>query len=1058
MAFFERRYQLLDKLGAGGMGEVWRAHDRLLKRDVALKRVSIAVSALSFGQDHTTGDPRAALAREFRVLASLRHPHIVSVLDYGFEQEQPYYTMSLYEGAQTLEQAHEHPLDLRLNLLSQVLQALVYLHRHGIIHRDLKPANVLIDQGNARLVDFGLAHTSAERSATGGVSGTLAYIAPEVLRGHAPSPASDLYAVGVILYELLTGKHPFHTRDTVTFIQQILTEAPDLQQVEAPPALIKCLGRLLAKEPRHRPADALSALHELHQALQRPLPQENAAQREAFLQAARFVGRERELQQLSQALEQSQEGQGGVWLVGGEAGVGKSRLLEEMRARALVRGISVYQGSARADGVAYQLWREVVRASVLAQDVTPFDAGILSEIAPDIDSLMGIQPEVPPSLPPAQQMRRIFSALARLLRALPTPTLILLEDLQWDSGEGIDLLSRLPSVVDHSRIVIIASYRHDERPELIQHVQGAHLIKLSRFDQQSISDLSQSMLGVAGTQTQVLDLLRRETEGNAFFIVEVVRALAEEVGGIEQIGSRTLPPQVFTGGIQRILQRRLSKVPPEARDWLNLCAVLGRNLDFKLVERHDAWLYACAESAVLEVYDEQWRFTHDKLREQLVYDLPPEQSQRLHLSAAQALEQVYGAEGGYVLAILEHYRQAEDADGLARYGLQAGEHLAQRGNFPAAQVILEQTLSLMQEPLERADVLLALGHVRLRQSDYQQANMAYQDALAWSEQENDARRMTRALMGMSEVAKWRDDFNKLMRLQRRGIAAARTVNDLGAIAHHTANLGIVARAQGNYAEEIRHQQEALALYQDLNEVSGIAHCLDNLGIAYRSLGDYAQALHYQSQAYALCESVGDIWGMARALNGMGYIQRLQGHLERAEQHYLESIQRFRDTGDRWGVASGHNGLAYIYLQMGNYVRAEHFFITSEGMCQTINDLWGVAVCQNGRGHVRMRLGDQAGAEAHYIQAIKMGVEIPVIAVILEGLVGYAGILIARQNYQAAALLLGCATQHPAVSDDVRQFAAPYLDLLKQAFAEAEVYLKQGALLPLQDLAHEVIRA
>ena len=151
-----KRYERLGRLGAGAMGTVYRVRDRLTRAEVALKQVKVADDNADGGMWATQDDPRMALANEFQTLASLRHPHIISVLDYGFdERSRPYFTMTLLNEPQTLmEAAEDVPLTHQVKLLVQLLQALAYIHRRGIVHRDLKPSNVLVrDQ---QPVDFGM--------------------------------------------------------------------------------------------------------------------------------------------------------------------------------------------------------------------------------------------------------------------------------------------------------------------------------------------------------------------------------------------------------------------------------------------------------------------------------------------------------------------------------------------------------------------------------------------------------------------------------------------------------------------------------------------------------------------------------------------------------------------------------------------------------------------------------------------------------------------------------------------------------------------------------------
>ena len=185
-------YVLLDRLGQGGMGTVYRALNRLTGQTVALKLVgSHQHGSSSEEDDDAARTPKMALVREFQTLSSLHHPNLVEVLSYGIdEQSGPYFTMELLEKPQTiLEAAQGKSTEGKVALFSQLLRSLIYVHRRGVLHRDLKPSNVLCVEDQVKLLDFGI---STKHATAMEMAGTPEYMAPELLVGQPPSVASEL--------------------------------------------------------------------------------------------------------------------------------------------------------------------------------------------------------------------------------------------------------------------------------------------------------------------------------------------------------------------------------------------------------------------------------------------------------------------------------------------------------------------------------------------------------------------------------------------------------------------------------------------------------------------------------------------------------------------------------------------------------------------------------------------------------------------------------------------------------------------------------------------------
>jgi eukaryotic-like serine/threonine-protein kinase len=250
------RYRMEALLAAGGMGEVWAARDLLLDRAVAVKVLGGALA----------GDGRAAerLRREARAAAGLDHPNIARVLDLGEHDGRPYLVMELLEGesvAARIDRAGPLPAAEAARIVAAVADALEAAHQAGVVHRDVKPGNVfLTTSGEVKVLDFGIARSAHDTAlTTGDLLGTAAYLAPERVLGDRATPAADIYALGVVLYELLAGHRPFAGDSEVELaMAHVNADPPLLDEVAsaAPPSLVAACHQALAKDPASRPASA----------------------------------------------------------------------------------------------------------------------------------------------------------------------------------------------------------------------------------------------------------------------------------------------------------------------------------------------------------------------------------------------------------------------------------------------------------------------------------------------------------------------------------------------------------------------------------------------------------------------------------------------------------------------------------------------------------------------------------------------------------------------------------------------------------------------------------
>ena len=733
VSFAAGRYEVRRFLGEGGLKRVYQAYDRALDRDVAVATIK-------------TEDLDAAglerVRREAQAMGRLgNHPHIVTVYDIGEEDGRPFIVSQYMPGGSVdalVEGAAEHrlPVAEAVRIADEVCQALEHAHRQGIVHRDIKPANIWLgEDGRTRLGDFGLAAVAAspDRSRLtkeGMMVGTVAYMAPEQALGQEVDARADLYSLGALLYELLTGRPPFVGPDAVSVISQQIN-TPPMAPWWHNPAVPKELGgvvlELLAKTPEERPAGAAEVRRRLTEALtstaptggdQVPETPPSPVERHQTARlnpVSRFAGRADELRDLKRAVESALGGRGGLVMVSGEPGIGKTRLAEEACAYARLGGAQVLAGHSyeAESSVPYTPFIEAIRTYVAGRpaDAVRDELGdAASEVAKLVSEIRDVVPGLPATSRPAgeEERYRLFESVCSFLvsASRSIPIVLLLDNLHWADVPSLRLLEHLSRRLADSRLLVIGTYRDIELSR--RHPLAAALVELRREPSfqlivlrgLSLSEVQDFLEGITERQLEPSEqplaaAFYGETEGNPYFLEEIVRHMLDTggafwEGGRWQLNQVSIESLAIPEGIRALVDRRLSRLTETATDVLTKAAVVGPQFDFAVLEHmtglHEDDLLLAAEAALeaqlLEPATARhghafYRFTHAVIRQSLYEGLSLPRRQRLHRGAAEAIEAVYARNlGPHLPALALHYRQAGDAADPARavdYSIQAGD-------------------------------------------------------------------------------------------------------------------------------------------------------------------------------------------------------------------------------------------------------------------------------------------------------------------------------------------------------------------------------------------------
>jgi eukaryotic-like serine/threonine-protein kinase len=726
------RFELLEVLGRGGMGVVYKARDRRTGQVVALKEMrQVSPEALY------------RFKKEFRSRADRTHENLVSLYELFAEGDEWYFTMELVEGVDfTSYVRHGHdrhavrssprPADAaaieRLRgALRQLAAGVAAIHEAGQMHRDLKPGNVLVAAaGRVVVLDFGLVaeldRSSSLNSTEGRLLGTVPYMAPEQAAGRSLTPAADWYSVGVILYESLTGRLPFdgNAYEVLQAKQNNDPRPPQEHVPDVPDDLTSLCMQLLSRDPTQRPVG-----EEIFRGLEyRPLEKITAPpvrRAESLL-----VGREPHLAALADAFAEVRRGTPVVVLLSGHSGAGKSalaqRFLDGIRksgAVMILEGQCFEQESVpykAFDGVVDALSRQLGRLTLTERDaVLPRDVASLLRIFPVLHRVIEARREC--EIADVQEVRRrAFAGLRELLARLgDRQTLVLcIDDLQWGDADSAALLKELLQPPDPPILLLLGCYRSEE-PEA-----GPFLRKLADLRRQMESAIAWRELAVnaltahearalavcllgtreaAGTEGE---LIARESGGNPFFIHELTRAALHSDGRLN-----------VSLSLDRFLWERIQSLPEGIRDLLTVIATavrpIGRVAACQAAVQGSDTLAALAElrsqRLVRGVGAEEEDILapyHDRVRETVGARLAPALSRDVHRRLAHTLEAA-GRADPETLAV--HFHGAGDAQRAAGYYARAADMAVDALAFDQAARLFRQALELSPGGAEHEQML-----------------------------------------------------------------------------------------------------------------------------------------------------------------------------------------------------------------------------------------------------------------------------------------------------------------------------------------------------------------
>ena len=949
------RYEVIRRLGEGGMGEVYAAR-RIALGDIVSIKVLLS--------DRMSDESRAHLLTEARAAAHIRHPNVVQVFDFGDRDgASPYIVMEYLEGPTLGEQlaaSGRFAPDRALQILAGVCAAVEAGHRRGVIHRDLKPANVMLaatDDGEevVKVLDFGVAFVSDPRLSGEHINpriqvvGTPHYMSPEQAVGKAVSPASDVFSLGVLLYEMVTGQVPFDGESTVDVLLAVMHEThrdPNELVPSLPMEIGDAIAEALSKDPNVRPsavdlarragavqllpASARDSSTGVAPATSNKIAstiRRRVTQNEPHIKA--FAGRTAERTRLKDALRAAAAGESKITLITGDAGSGKTRLAEELAGYLTRREVTV-------------LWGRFFDYE--GSQPPPYEAFV--SMAGDSDVVQRVVSD--PMISAEGERWRVFAEVADAFaaRAAARPLVLVFDDVQWASRLDLELIEHLYRSLAAHPTLVIATARADaiaptSGTELARWVAALarrrvhSMVALQPLSQDEIRRWLERAFVPLRIRPRDLARLHQATGGSPYYLVETVRhLLANETIALDENGWAfgSLDGVTWPDTIKSLLEARLAGVERNIREALEVAAVIGNEFRFDSLQLalgvDEEPLEALLDAAVAKRFitergvspGNDYRFGDPGMRRVLYDAISGRRRARAHLKVVSALQRVHNADNDRLAHVFAyHYHALSNWQRALTLGLRAAEQALEHHDIDRAGSALHRAREARAALLDAftpppaddtAKLDLLMGTLHVREGDFEQAVDALQDLTGLHAQ----LMLVEAKQGLGELTEAavlaRDIAGRALQWGDRGVALDAQIR----AATLTSRLGDIRQA----AAQLR------AMLDDIRDDDPPAlRCQlhRHYGWQLLKLGAFDEALRHADHALQMARAAGDMLSEYGANAAKASVYGESGDYDRALVLQLRGLEMSRRMCLRRREAIDIANASECYYEMGRYDQA-----------------------------------------------------------------------------------------------------------------------------------------
>ncbi|MBN2385280.1 sigma 54-interacting transcriptional regulator [bacterium] len=1033
----DNRYEVHELLGQGNWGEVYRVIDLSNDQPKALKIIKNLDRAAV---------PAALLKEEFRRLIRLQHPHIVTVHDFNvWDGRLPFFTMEYMPGGplKLNKAAYQEPLIKEI--LIRICLALQYIHTQGYIHGDLKPENLLLgdcslDQWSVdqvlplKVSDFSFAEIDqvGQDNSTRPLTGTLLYLAPEKFFNLPPDNRSDLYSLGVLLYQLATGSYPHQAKTVSEYIHTLLHQHP------TPPTRLNShisekmefiILTLLEKEPLKRFQSAREILHLLGRS-----PEGSA--KKALVELSRssvindiFIGRDQELTTINDLLVKTEQGTGHILFLYGEAGLGRSRLVREMKISAQLHAFKTVlttcgPGSASSFKPLKDILLQLGFSKYLGQG--SLEPEMVKHLLAFMDRETSGKPDLSndkeeAGLETSIRLNTLFEELFRFIELLCSrvdseqtdsefvrdnqPVLLVIEDLHHGQAALLQFCEFLARNLEHVPVFLCVTFCDDDlirakgeelHPLLaLMDQQGraenCTALRLARMSLEETSQMVTNILEVSTEPRALVTKIHELSGGNPLHVQELLHFMLENrILSFERGNWRISDKDAFRevpSQLRLVLEARYERLSELSKAVLQKASFLPEHFYFSdleqltgqaptiLAELLDDFCAAKIMERIKQTNELMFRFAHPLFRQLIFFKTLVDDKVDIHRQTAFILEKhVNQGKPGLAGLLSFHFQAASEREKAYVYAMQAADYAKAQYSFEEEVVYLEQARSLRgpDNNDSKGEILLEqLAEAYLRTNRLNKASALLRELFNNSLFLKDHARIGRFARNLAKTFEIRGDY----RVACEVLSQALEGSDPTEISPQTIEL---KSTLGWMHSLLKEYKKAQAICSDaLNDAKAIksedlmAKTYLTLGKIAEAYGNYQSAEKQFSKALQLNQSLKDERGIAASLNNLGTLADKIGNAQKAIAYHEKGLALVRKHYDINGEANALVNLGSAHALQGNWSVSLSYFQHALDIFKRLGNLQAQSVMHHNLGELFLRMGEFRESHQHFTTALKL---------------------------------------------------------------------------------------